>query len=140
MAVTVTLLVCILLSLVEVKSETAPYVMFMGETLPNHAYVDLNLVGSNDSVQCHTDLHTCCNGTQGPYRGDWFPPNSQERLPFRSDAGDIYEYRKEMCVELRRRYDGNVSGIYRCDIQTRKCHTDGNRQSVYVGLYASGGA
>ena len=64
-------------SLVEVHSQTEyPYVSFMGETLPNHAYVDLSLVGSDgsgsDSVQCHTDLTTCCTGSQGSDRGDRF--------------------------------------------------------------------
>ena len=38
---------------------------FMGETLPNHGYVDLSLVGDtldgSDSVQCQTDLATCCS-------------------------------------------------------------------------------
>ena len=32
-------------SLVEVHSQTAPYVSFMGDILPNHAYVDLTTVG-----------------------------------------------------------------------------------------------
>ena len=40
------------------------YVSFMGQTLANHSYVDLSTVGSgydgSDSVQCHTDLSTCC--------------------------------------------------------------------------------
>ena len=56
-------LLCLLWSLVEVNSQAEyPYVSFMGETLPNHAYVDLSLVGNDDSgsdsVQCHTDLET----------------------------------------------------------------------------------
>ena len=49
----------------EVHSQTEyPYVSFMGETLPNHAYVDLSLVGNDDSgsdsVQCskfHYSMH-----------------------------------------------------------------------------------
>ena len=60
-ATAVLLVVCLLLwSLVEVHSQTAPYVSFMGEILPNHAFVDLSLVGNandgSDSIQCHTDL------------------------------------------------------------------------------------
>ena len=55
---------------------TFPYVSFLGQTLANHSYVDLSAVGSeydgSDSVQCHTDLSTCCSSGQGNHRGDWY--------------------------------------------------------------------
>ena len=72
------LLGCVILSLFWslVHSQTFPYVSFMGQTLANHSYVDLSTVGSepdgSDSVQCHTDLSTCCSGIWGPHRGDWY--------------------------------------------------------------------
>ena len=55
------LLLSLLWSLVEVSSQqTFPNVSFMGQTLANHSYVDLSLVGEDvwgsDSVKCHTDL------------------------------------------------------------------------------------
>ena len=58
MKVTVmSVLLCLLSALVEVHSQTVPYVSFMGANLTNHSYVDLTLVGNlidaNDSVQCH---------------------------------------------------------------------------------------
>ena len=64
-------------SLEDVKSQRFPYVSFHGQTLANHSYVDLSPVGDDyysgsDSVQCHTDLSTCCTGTQGVHRGDWY--------------------------------------------------------------------
>ena len=42
----VSVLLFLLWSLVEVHSQTlpAPYLTFMGETLPDHSYVDLSLV------------------------------------------------------------------------------------------------
>ena len=90
----VLLLVILLWSPVEVHSQTVPYLTFMGETLPNHSYVDLSLVGHYDdglnSLQCHTDLVTCCSRTQGADRGDWYFP-SEDRLQFSEDPGDIYE-------------------------------------------------
>ena len=138
---------CLLWSLVEVHSQIAPYVSFMGETLPNHAYVNLSLVGNNgsgsDSVQCHTDLGTCCRGSDGIHRGDWFAPDSEMRLPF-SGGGDIYEFRGPQRVDLRRQNNADMpSGIYRCFIATNAVHDDNDivsvRESVYVGLYASGG-
>ena len=61
-----------------------PYVSFMGANLTNRSYVDLNPVGEaqdgSDSVQCHTDLSTCCGAAQGADHGDWFFPN-ESRLP-----------------------------------------------------------
>ena len=56
-------------SLEDVNSQSFPYVSFHGQTLANHSYVDLSLVGDDgsgsDSVQCHTDLSTCCSGESG---------------------------------------------------------------------------
>ena len=77
----VLLLLSLLWSLVEVHSQTEyPYVSFMGENLPNHSYVDLTLVGDDDSdpgntVRCITDLSTCCRATQGIHRGYWYYPD-----------------------------------------------------------------
>ena len=68
-----------LLSLVGVQYQpTFPYVTFMGETLADHSYVNLSLVGSasddSDSVVCHTDLVTYSGG-QGIRLGDWYFPD-----------------------------------------------------------------
>ena len=42
--------------------------------LSNHSYVDLTAVGDardgSDSVQCHSDLSTCCNIGAGGDFGD----------------------------------------------------------------------
>ena len=113
------LLFSIVCSLVEVNSQTFPYISFMGQTLANHSYVDLSLVGNDlsgsDSVQCHTDLSTCCIGGQGAHRGDWYFPNGN-RLPF---TGDIHEVREAQRVDLRRRNSvTSPVGIYRCEIAT----------------------
>ena len=128
--------------MVEVHSQTVPYVSFMGTNLPNHSYVDLTLVGSagdgGDSVQCHTDLSTCCSGAQGENRGDWYFPNG-DRLRFSNGPDDIYETRDAQRVDLRRRNNGDTSGIYRCDIETNAVNYEDGRETVYVGLYASGG-
>ena len=131
MMVTVPLLLCLLSALVEVHSQTAPYLTFMGNRIPNHSYVDLNRVGieSNNAVQCHSDLTTCCSGAQGPDRGDWYFPNGS-RLPF---SGSMSEGRGDQRVILRYTGSGGTSGIYRCHINTYYYET------VYVGLYTSGG-
>ena len=138
---------CLLLwSLVEVHSQTAPYVSFMGESLPNHGYVNLTLVGDDsgdpgNTVRCHTDLSTCCHITQGRHRGDWYFPDGT-RLPFPGD-GDITEARGDQRVDIRHNNNANSSsGIYRCDIPTndvRYSYDTSVRETVYVGLYSTGG-
>ena len=140
-------LLSLLWSLVEVHCQTAPYVTFMGNTVPNHGYVDLSLVGDDyrndsDGVQCITDLDTCCSGTQGQHRGDWYFPDGT-RLPFPIN-GLIFESRGDQRVNLFRQSGGNSPvGIYRFNIATEAVHGDGDnllRDTVYVGLYtASGG-
>ena len=124
-----------LLSLVHCQ-QTYPYVSFMGQILINHSYVDLSLVGgASDSVQCHTDLNTCCSNAQGPHRGDWYFPDGT-RLRF---SGDIYEGRGPQTVDLQRTTATGPTGIYRCDISTNAVHdvTDiSERDTVYVGLYS----
>ena len=134
------LLLCLLSALVEVHSQTAPYITFMGNNIPNHSYVDFNTVGETidtNAVQCHTDLASCCSGAQGPDRGDWYFPDGN-RLPF-SGSGDVYEDRRDRLVGLRRRGSGGTSGIYRCDIETNAVNNNSGHETVFVGLYTSGG-
>ena len=125
-----------------VHSQTFPYVSFMGQTLANH-YVDLSTVGSepdgSDSVQCRTDLSTCCSNAQGPHRGDWYFPYGT-RLPFFS--GVMNEGRGAQRVDLHQTSATGPTGIYRCDIPTDNVHDNTDisvRDTVYVGLYAGSG-
>ena len=130
----------LLWSLVEVNSQQAfPYVSLMGRPLANHSYVEISQI----SLQCHTDLKTCCSGEQGIHRGDWYFPNGN-RLPFGGDPDDnIYQHRDNQRVDLRRKRFTSPSGMYRCDIATVEVHdnttTQLTRSRVYVGLYANGG-
>ena len=130
------LLLFLLSTVVEVHPQTAPYLTFMGNNISNHGYVNLNAVGTyTDAVQCHTDLLTCCSGGQGPDRGDWYFPNGN-RLPF---SGDVYEGRTSQLVVLQYTGSGGTSGIYRCDIETVAVNNNDGHETVYVGLYTSGG-
>ena len=97
------LVLCLVCSIVKVNSQQlfpSPNVTFIGETLANHSYVNLSLVGisDSDSVQCHTDLTTCCSSVQGSHRGDWYFPDGT-RVYF---SGDISEQRGPQRVDLRR--------------------------------------
>ena len=146
------LLLCLLWSLVEVQSQTEyPYISFRGTPLPNHSYVDFTQVreektgNDNNTVQCHTDLNTCCRANESigvVGRGDWFAPGSNTRLPFGSEnrPHDIYEDRETQVVHIRRKNNARnePTGIYRCVIPTNAVNDDSDRsvgETVYVGLY-----
>ena len=128
-------LLCFLSAVVDVCSQTVPYISFMGTNLPNHSYIDFTQVGKgSDRVQCHTDLTSCCNRTQGPDRGDWYFPNG-ERLPFNFPENTLYEIREAQRVDLSVHGTPTLpKGIYRCDIET-SATTNDSRESAYVGLY-----
>ena len=137
-----------LLFLVEVHcQQTFPYVSFLGQTLVNHSYVNLSLVGSeyygSNSVQCHTDLNTCCSNTEGIHRGDWYFPDGT-RLPFFISyfITPFGEVRTAQRVDIHREHSNAQTGIYRCDISTVALHHETNilvRDTVYVGLYFTAG-
>ena len=119
----------------------------MGHALPNNSYINFSLVGTdksgNDSntVKCHTDLSTCCRANHGIHRGDWHYPNGT-RLPFPSSQGVLYMDRKSEHVDLYHGGNGPTSGMYHCTIATNAVHDDSDQslgESVYVGLYTSGG-
>ena len=138
-------MIVFLWSLVEANhSQTIPYVSFMGDTLPNHAYVDLTTVGNNispsgDTVRCHTDLTTCCTGGQGVHRGDWYFSYGAA-LDNINGVDDINRSRGAQVVHLRRRNNAiSPFGIYRCDIETNAVNDNDvdtiTGETVYVGLY-----
>ena len=133
----------------EVQSQTEyPYISFRGTTLSNHSYVDFDDVGenrfgsNNDTVQCHTDLSSCCDTHQLSPRGDWFFPNGT-RLPLFNESGDIQESVLTQVVHIRRFNNAiGPSGIYRCFIGTNAVHDNNDPsvgEAVYVGLYHNGG-
>ena len=63
-------------------------------------YISSGALGSGDSVECHTNLTTCCSGSDGIRRGDWYFPD-RTRLPTPQGTG-IFEARYDQRVDLRR--------------------------------------
>ena len=146
--VKMSVLLCLLLwSLVEVHSQTEfPYVSFMGETLPNHSYVQHTREGRPDDplyshdIVCHTDLATCCSTSEGSHRGHWYFPDGTG-LPH-DGFQPIVEVRSAQQVALHplKVFFSSpfTSGIYRCDIPTND-NDIAVKETVYVGVYATGG-
>ena len=145
------LLLFLLWSLVEVHSQTAPYLTFMGETLPDHSYVDLSALGDigneDDHVVCHTDLTTCCGGSLD--RGYWYSTAGTE-LPGAGGAATnpIVLMRGPQVARLIRgtNSDDAPSGLYRCIIETNADNGPGSPspdkgfgETLYVGVYSTGG-
>ena len=129
---------------VEVHSQTAPYLTFMGEILPNNSYVDFSLMGEGGSgreIVCHTDLNTCCSGSDG--HGKWYSPHSfGVEVVSNRNRDPILMRRLYKRVRLERdRGDKISSGIYHCAIATVAVSGEGGtgRERVYVGVYQSGG-
>ena len=113
----------------------------MGQTLANHSYVDLSLVGNvnTSSLQCITDLQTCCSKPQGDHRGSWFFPSETKLM----GTGDIHQVRIAQRIDLLRTVATSPSGIYRCRIATLAVYDDNDlsvRETVYVGIYGLGGS
>ena len=79
----------------------------------------LSTVGSandnSDGVVCHTYLISCCNGGQGPHRGDWSFPDGTV-LPFAGDSVPIGLGRGPQRVVIRRTTATGPTGIYRCAV------------------------
>ena len=151
------LLLCLLWSLVEVHSQTAPYLTFNDSVIPNNSYVDLSLMmypgndvvnDTSSTVICHTDLTTCCRANEGGDQGDWYFPDG-DTLPGadfnNGNSVPIAQRKRSQVVRLQRgppSATGTVpDGIYRCAIETVAVNSDDNtaRETVYVGVYGSGG-
>ena len=153
----VSVLLFLIWSLVEVHSQTAPYLTFMGETLPDHSYVGLSALGDidneNDHVVCHTDLTSCCGGEGVNDRGFWYSPAGTELPGVAGGTGaatnPIVLMRDIQIVRLiRGTGPGDVpSGLYRCIIETVADNDgpgspspgNGIGETLYVGVYSTGG-
>ena len=153
----VSVLLFLLWSLVEVHSQTppAPYLTFMGETLPDHSYVDLSASGEleneTDHVMCHTDLTSCCGGS-GNDRGYWYFPNGTV-LPGASYDGsgaaanpNVLMRGPQLVSLIRGTGPGDApSALYRCIIETNAVNSPGDPspdnsigETLYVGVYSTG--
>lgn len=122
-------------------TDNIPYITFNGQRLPNHGYLDMALLGQNSTLECHTDLTTCCDPTADGgtvHTGEWVLPNGQ-----RAETFDEEFKVNGLSQQVNLVYKGApaTTGIFRCDVPTTAVHDTGNtaRQSVYVGVYSSDG-
>ena len=112
------------------------YLSLNGEIIPNHGYVAISDIGSNDptALLCNTNYGPGSSVDSG---GDWFAPDGTAvgRSGINNVPGFVRN-RSPMVVRLLRdtATDPAAEGIYRSSI----LDAEGNDQMVYVGLYNTG--
>ena len=111
---------------------TDVYLSLDGIVIPNHGYVEIGDIGSNDdsALLCHTNFPPPPGSpTSG---GDWFAPDGT-RVDGTAVPG-VTRNRDPMVVRLKRASGDPPEGIYRCTIEDATSTV----QMVYVGLYNTG--
>ena len=95
-------------------------------------------INGNGALECHTDLSTCCRGTDDPTngvgRGNWYLPSATNPLP--GPGSNIYRTRQNMVVRLNRVTGCGCQldpGVYRCEIPTTTV-----TENRYIGVYDAG--
>ena len=112
------------------------YLSLKEEIIPNHGYVEIDDIGSNNptALHCNTDRGPGGNGDSG---GNWFTPDGTAvgNIDNKNVPGFVRN-RGSMVVILLRDTgpDPAAEGIYRSSI----LDAEGNNQIVYVGLYNTG--
>ena len=93
--------------------------------------MEIGDIGSTntDALICHTD-RPASNGNTNP-EGDWFAPDGDSNVP------GFMVKKAPMIIRLLSGSGAPAQGIYHCSIEVQSDH--GMLQSVYVGLYHSGG-
>ena len=111
------------------------YLSLRGDIIPNHGYVEISDIGTSmtdvDSLLCITNGDANDDGSQG----NWFAPD-WTRVSFGYVPG-LGRNRGDMVVRLFRdtATGSPAEGIYHCMVQDATPVF----QTVYVGLYNSGG-
>ena len=122
-------LVCALYIIV---THTDVYLSLNGNVIPNHGYVEISRIGSNDdsALLCHTNKPPAPGSTSSG--GDWFAPG-RTRV-HNSDVPGFVRNRGPVVVRLIRTSGDPPEGIYQCSIM------DGEdvNQIVHAGLYNVG--
>ena len=117
-----------------------------GDYIPNHGHVVISGIGSTDDTAliCHTNrfgnLTTTPESTFMHSGGDWFAPDGTiVGNRGTDDVPGFVRNRRPMMVILRRTASdppsGPSEGIYYCVVEDDTF----TEQTVYVGLYNSGG-
>ena len=114
-----------------------------GDYIPNHGYVVISNIGSTDDTALICNTNRFGNRTTTPTStyfhsgGDWFAPDGTTVGNIGTDdvPGFVRNRRPMMVLLLRTASDPPSEGIYYCVVEDDTF----TYQTVYVGLYNSGG-
>ena len=112
------------------------YLSLDGDIIPNHGYVVISDIGSTDNTAllCHTNRPATLNNNKNS-GGNWFASNGNK--VYSSSGPGFVRSRGPMEVILLRSTAAGTpaEGIYHCAVEDDTF----TLQTVYVGLYNSGG-
>ena len=128
-------IVCILFLCFFGNSFIGVYLSLNDVIIPNHGYVMISDIGStnDNALLCITNRPATFGSNSG---GDWFAPDGDEVGSFSDpNVQGFGRNRAPMLVRLLNKGGTPEQGIYYCVVDD----TGGVTQTVYVGLYNSGG-
>ena len=118
---------------------TVVYLSLNDDIIPNHGYVVISDIGSTDDTAliCHTNHPATQNMGYTNSGGEWVAPNGNDVNPGGTAVPGFRRNRGPMIVRLLRTTatDPPSEGIYHCLVEDDTV----TEQTVYVGLYNSGG-
>ena len=147
MSITACLVLASVLSCATASStEPAAYIIHLGSNLTNNSYISFENVRRHDTssgskgVECHTDLTTCCNGSDGTAGGNWFFDNGIT-VGYDAIKKNVYSRRYAQKVVLYEELhtQPSYSGIYTCVIPVQSSTSTNNEATLYVGIYKDEG-
>ena len=111
---------------------TGVYLTLNNKFIPNHGYVDISDIGSNDdtALLCHTNRPPPAGSQHSG--GEWYAPDGTRVNG--NDVPGVTRNRGPMVVRLKRTTGTPAEGIYHCEVNDTE-----TQQTVYVGLYSDGG-
>ena len=115
------------------------YLSLNGDNIPNHGYVVINDIGTTDGTALLCNTNHRPTGSAVHSGGNWFVPGGSTVGAISSvGTADFGRNRAPGLVRLIRNSAATgtpTEGIYRCEVQDDTL----TEQTVYVGLYNSGG-
>ena len=114
------------------NNHTDVFLSLNGTVIPDHGYVDISDIGSNDNTAllCITNRPPP-SGSTTPAR-DWFAPD-ETRVGGDTPVPGFVRNRGPMVVRLKRTTGTAAEGIYKCIIDSAN-----ENKELYVGLYKDG--
>ena len=111
------------------------YLSLNGDNIPNHGYVVISNIGTTEGTAlfCNTNYLPDGGGNSG---GNWYAPDGTRVGGLGStDVPGFRRNRDPGLMRLIRDTGAPTEGIYSCTVQ----YDTMTLQTVYVGLYNSGG-